>query len=91
MTEKNTVQTQETHRGLVLVGEVVSDKMDKTVVVSVARTFRHPLYGKIIRSQKKYKMHDEHKEARCGDVVEMIESRPISKTKCWEVILDQVS
>lgn len=65
----------------VLVGEVVSDKMDKTVVVKVARAFRHPLFGKVVRRHKKYHVHDENSVAKIGDWVEIKESRPISKMK----------
>jgi small subunit ribosomal protein S17 len=69
----------------VLVGRVVSDKMDKTVVVRVERLTRHPLYGKVIRHHKRYKVHDEGNACRVGDLVRMIESRPISKEKRWVV------
>ncbi len=68
-----------------LVGVVVSDKMDKTVVVRVERMVRHPLYGKTIRRSKKYHAHDAHNACRIGDRVEIIESRPLSKTKRWVV------
>ncbi len=66
-----------------LVGRVVSDKMDKTIVVSVSRTKRHPLYGKVIRRSKKYKAHDEQNAAAMGDTVKIIEARPMSKEKRW--------
>lgn len=69
----------------VLVGQVISDKMDKTVVVTVERLGRHPLYGKVMRSHKRYKAHDEENACREGDMVRMIESRPISKEKRWVV------
>jgi small subunit ribosomal protein S17 len=64
-----------------LEGTVVSDKMDKTVVVTIARTTRHPLYGKIIKVNKKYKAHDEDNAAKIGDTVRIRECRPISKEK----------
>jgi small subunit ribosomal protein S17 len=64
-----------------LVGSVTSDKMDKTVVVTVQRVTRHPLYGKIIKVNKKYKAHDENNSAREGDKVRIRECRPISKDK----------
>ncbi len=67
-----------------LTGVVVSDKMQKTVVVRVTRTFRHPLYQKVVHRSKKYKAHDEL-GAQVGDVVVIVESRPISKTKRWVV------
>lgn len=62
-------------------GQVVSDKMDKTVVVRVERTYIHPLLEKVIRTSKKYKVHDESETAHLGDVVEIYEGRPVSKTK----------
>ncbi len=64
-----------------LSGVVVSDKMDKTVVVKLQRTYKHPLLGKTMRSFKKYKVHDEANEAKQGDLVEFYEGRPVSKTK----------
>ncbi len=69
-----------------LVGRVVSDKMDKTVVVLVERTQRHPLYKKVIRTRKKYKAHDRDNECRVGDVVRIRESRPLSREKRWVVV-----
>jgi small subunit ribosomal protein S17 len=69
----------------VLVGTVTSDKMDKTVVVTVERTTRHPLYGKVVKVYKKYKAHDENNEAKEGDVVRICECRPISKDKSYFV------
>jgi len=75
-----------TIKGKVRSGRVVSDKMDKTRVVAVERVTRHPLYGKIIRRTKKYKMHDETNESRVGDVVRMMETRPISKDKRWRLV-----
>ncbi len=68
-----------------LVGIVVSDKMDKTVVVRVDRRYRHPLYKKVVRSSKKYMAHDENNECRIGDVVRIEESRPLSRRKRWVV------
>ena len=73
----------------VLTGRIVSDKTDKTVVVSVERRVKHPLYGKIIRRSKKYHAHDEANEFKPGDTVRIEETRPISKTKSWRV-LDRV-
>ena len=64
-----------------LVGVVTSDKMDKTVVVTVQRVTRHPLYGKVIKLNRKYKAHDEENAARVGDRVRIRECRPISKDK----------
>lgn len=73
-------------RRKVRAGKVVSDKMDKTLVVAVERITRHPLYGKIIRRTKKYKVHDEHNEARMGDLVTIKETRPLSKEKRWYMV-----
>ncbi len=72
----------------VLSGVVVSDKMDKTVVVRVERRFTHPMYKKIIRRSKKYAAHDETNRCKIGDVVTIRECRPISKNKSWEVIAE---
>ncbi len=69
-----------------LIGVVTGDKMDKTVVVSVARTKRHPKYGKVMRLVKKYKVHDEANECRLGDRVQIIESKPISRHKRFAVV-----
>ena len=74
-----------------LVGTVISDKMDKTVVVSVQRVTQHQLYGKVIRVNRKYKAHNENNAAKMGDVVRIRECRPISKDKKFfvEEILEQ--
>lgn len=69
------------NKNKILIGEVVSDKMDKTITVKVTRTFSHPLYGKTVRQFKKYKAHDEASVAKMGDTVEIMECRPLSKTK----------
>jgi len=66
----------------IFVGEVISDKMDKTVVVNLARSYKHKEFHKTIRTLKKYKVHDENNSAKIGDVVEFYEGRPVSKTKC---------
>ncbi len=68
------------------VGRVVSDKMDKTIVVSVARLARHPLYKRVIRLTTKFKAHDELNEAHVGDTVLIEESRPLSATKRWRLV-----
>ncbi|NLC07770.1 MAG: 30S ribosomal protein S17 [Syntrophomonadaceae bacterium] len=68
------------------VGKVVSDKMDKTVGVSVDTLIRHPLYGKIVRRSKKFKAHDENNQCRIGDVVKIMETRPLSRDKNWRVV-----
>jgi len=68
-----------------LIGRVVSDKMDKTVTVLVERRVKHPIYNKIIVRSKKYHAHNEDNSAKSGDLVEIQESRPVSKTKAWVV------
>lgn len=68
-----------------LTGKIVSDKMDKTVVVLVERKVKHPIYGKVIRLSKKYHAHDENNEFGTGDTVTITECRPYSKTKTWKV------
>lgn len=64
-----------------LTGNVISDKMDKTVVVRIERSYTHPLLKKVMRTSKKYKVHDETESAHVGDIVEIYEGRPLSKTK----------
>jgi len=66
-------------------GRVVSDKMDKTVTVLVERRVTHPLMGKVITRSKKYHAHDERNEFHEGDLVQIVETRPLSKTKAWRV------
>ena len=70
----------------VRIGQVASDKMDKTIVVRVETKIRHPLYGKTVKTSKKYKVHDENNEARVGDIVRMMETRPLSKDKRWRLV-----
>lgn len=70
----------------ILQGTVVSDKADKTISVLVERRITHPLYGKTIRRSKRYAAHDENNSAKVGDVVKIVESRPVSKTKKWQVL-----
>lgn len=67
-------------------GIVVSNKMAKTVVVKVERVYRHPLYQKVMRVADKYKAHDENNQCKVGDKVMIMETRPLSKDKCWRVI-----
>jgi small subunit ribosomal protein S17 len=66
-------------------GVVVSDRMDKTVVVAVERLVRHPLYRRVIRRTRRFKAHDEQNDCRVGDRVRIAECRPLSKEKCWRV------
>jgi small subunit ribosomal protein S17 len=77
--------TKERGRRKTLIGIVVSNKMDKTAVVSVERRYPHPLYHKIIKSSKRYKAHDPKNEAVLGDVVRLEETRPLSKEKRWRI------
>ncbi len=72
----------------ILEGTVVSTKMDKTIVVEVERKFMHPLYKKFLRTTKKYHAHDENNSAKLGDTVKIRETKPISKTKTWELFTD---
>jgi len=72
----------------VMQGVVVSDKMEKTVVVNVERKFPHPLYKKYIKRSKSYHAHDNSNNCKVGDIVSIQECRPLSKTKRWEVIAD---
>ncbi len=76
--ERNNRKTQ--------IGTVISDKMDKTIVVSIVRDFRHPLFKKIIRLKKRIKAHDETNECRIGDRVKLMETKPLSKEKHWRVM-----
>ena len=79
-------KTEETNKGAILKGVVVSDKMDKTVVVSVSSFVKHPKYGKYYKVSKKYKAHDEENKYKIGDKVEIVETRPISKDKKFKVV-----
>lgn len=79
MTEaKNLVRT--------LTGKVVSDKMDKSIVVLIERRVKHPVYGKYVSKSSKLKAHDENNECKTGDLVTIAESRPLSKTKSWALV-----
>jgi small subunit ribosomal protein S17 len=76
----------ERNRRRSMTGYVVSDKMDKTVVVAIDESVRHSLYGKSIRRTKKFKAHDENNECNIGDRVRIMETRPLSKDKRWRVV-----
>lgn len=69
-----------------LIGKVVSDKMDKTIVVAVENNVKHPLYGKIVKRTYKLKAHDENNECQIGDRVKVMETRPLSKDKRWRLV-----
>ena len=73
------------HKRKVLLGEVVSDRMNKTVTVLVGRRVRHPIYERVVRRSKKYHAHDEQNQCRVGDVVRIVETRPLSRTKRWRL------
>jgi 30S ribosomal protein S17 len=80
-------ETQETrNRRKVYQGRVVSDKMDKTIVVVVETTKQHPVYGKRVRYSKKYYVQDDNNEAKVGDIVRIMETRPLSKTKRFRLL-----
>jgi len=68
------------------IGTVTSNKMDKSVVVSVERKVKHPKYGKFVKKTTKFVAHDEKNECGIGDVVKIMETRPLSKTKCWRLV-----
>jgi len=82
MTTETTVRNRRKSR----VGKVVSDRMEKTVVVSIERLVKHPTYGRFVRRRTKFKVHDEKNECRVGDVIRFMETRPLSKDKRWRFI-----
>ena len=82
---ENTVNTESNLRKN-RVGIVVSDKMDKTIVVAIEQRVQHPLYKKIVKRTKKFKVHDENNEAGIGDKVLIAETRHLSKDKCWRLV-----
>jgi len=86
MTEVQNTQVEQRSRRKTRQGRVVSDKMDKTVVVAVESRVRHPLYGRIVRRTKRFKAHDETNQYHLGDTVEIVECRPLSKDKTWRVL-----
>jgi small subunit ribosomal protein S17 len=73
-------------RRKILLGEVVSNRMHKTVTVKVERRVRHPIYERVVKRSKKFHAHDEHNQCQIGDIVRIIETRPLSKTKCWRLL-----
>jgi len=85
MSEQQTSSQEARGRRKTRQGRVVSDKMDKTVVVAVESRVRHPLYGRIVRRTKRYKAHDETNQYHVGDTVEIQECRPLSREKTWRV------
>lgn len=74
------------NRRKVRTGVVSSDKMEKTIVVTIRNLVRHPIYGRTVKRNKKFKVHDENNDAHIGDTVEIMETRPLSKEKCWRLV-----
>ncbi len=74
------------HQRKILIGEVVSNKMQKTITVKVERRVRHPVYERVVKRSKKFHAHDEHNQCQPGDIVRIIETRPLSKTKRWRLL-----
>src|SRR6188768_2407452 len=85
-TQKQPTAENERTRRKERTGEVISDKMDKTIVVRVERRFQHPQFKKVVTSFKKFYAHDEKNEAKVGDVVLITETRPLSKSKSWRLV-----
>jgi small subunit ribosomal protein S17 len=81
--ETNTVQRS---RRKSRIGLVTSDKMDKTITIVVERKVKHPLYGKFVKKSTKFMAHDEKNECNIGDTVRIMETRPLSKNKCWRLV-----
>jgi small subunit ribosomal protein S17 len=86
VSDETTTETTDRARRKVRTGVVVSDKMDKTVLVRIDRQVRHPLYGKTVRRSSKLAAHDEANDAHLGDTVRVMETRPLSKSKRWRVV-----
>ena len=85
-TSENTAQKASVDTKKGRIGRVVSDKMQKTIVIAIERKIMHPMYGKFIKRTKHYSVHDERGEAHVGDLVKVMETRPISKTKRWRLV-----
>ena len=81
-----TTETAARNRRKMRVGKVVSDRMDKTIVVSIERLVKHETYGRYVRRRTKFKVHDEKNECRIGDVIRFMETRPMSKEKRWRFV-----
>jgi small subunit ribosomal protein S17 len=84
MTEATTTAVRNRRKSRV--GKVVSDRMDKTAVVSIERLVKHPTYGRYVRRRNKFKVHDEKNECRVGDIIRFMETRPLSKDKRWRFV-----
>ena len=85
-TEMTAEKSTDRNRRKMRVGKVVSDRMQKTVVVTIERLVKHPVYGRYVRRQTKFKVHDEKNECKVGDVIRFTETRPLSKDKCWRFV-----
>jgi small subunit ribosomal protein S17 len=81
---ETTIETR--NRRKIRAGVVTSDKMEKTIVVTVKNLVKHPIYGRILKRDKKFKAHDENNDAHIGDTVEIMETRPLSKDKNWRLL-----
>ena len=81
-----TTESTPRNRRKVRVGKVVSDRMKKTIVVSIERLVKHPTYGRYVRKRTKFKVHDEKNECRVGDTIRFMETRPMSKDKRWRFV-----
>ena len=86
MTTTTTATPDVRNRRKLRLGKVVSDRMDKTVVVSIERLVKHPTVGRYVRKRSKFKVHDEKNECRIGDVIRFMETRPLSKDKRWRFV-----
>ena len=86
MAEMTNQQTEARHARKTRTGLVVSDKMEKTVVVAIERRVPHPVYGKMVTRTKRLKAHDEENSAKVGDTVRIVETRPLSKDKRWRLV-----
>ena len=86
MTTATETSAAERNRRKLRVGKVVSDRMKKTIVVSIERLVKHPRYGRYVRHRTKFKVHDENNECRVGDTVRFMETRPMSKDKRWRFV-----
>ena len=85
-TTTTTSATTDRNRRKTRVGKVVSDRMEKTVVVSIERLVKHPIYGRYVRRRAKFKVHDETNQCRVGDTIRFMETRPLSKDKRWRFV-----
>lgn len=86
MAENTTVATETRNLRKTRIGVVTSNKMEKTITVAVERKVKHPIYGKFVKKTTKFHAHDEKREANIGDVVKIMETRPLSKTKRWRLV-----